>query len=89
MTTATFQRRLHKTGRPLGWLDVFGKIAEDASSSLRSGIASLFGTRPLDREAELALEAASVRRFADSQRDSSPAFAADLYAAADRHERIG
>lgn len=31
-------------------------------------------------------EAAAVRRLADSWRDQDPRFAADLYAAADRHE---
>ncbi len=33
-------------------------------------------------------EAGEVRRMADSIRASDPRFAADLYAAADRHERI-
>ena len=33
-------------------------------------------------------EAAEVREMADSIRGSDPRFAADLYAAADRHERL-
>ena len=31
-------------------------------------------------------EASAVRRLADAMRDQDPRFAADLYAAADRHE---
>lgn len=36
--------------------------------------------------ADRVAEAAAVRRLADSWRDQDPRFAADLYAAADRHE---
>ena len=33
-------------------------------------------------------EAAAVREMADCVRESDPGFASDLYAAADRHERL-
>lgn len=37
-------------------------------------------------ESTRAAEAAAVRRYADEMRNHDPRFAADLYAAADRHE---
>ena len=43
-------------------------------------------TRPAPRDR--AREAASVRALADSYMRTDPRFAADLYAAADRHEEI-
>ncbi len=89
MSTATYSRRILKTGRPLGLLDVFSKIAENASAAIRSLYGSLFSSRATDRESRVVEEAAAVRRLADDQRQISPGFACDLYAAADRHELIG
>ena len=90
MTSVTYpSRRSMKTGRQLGWQDVFVKIAENTAISLRSLVGNPFARRPVDPATQRTLEAAFVRRLADSQRDSSPAFAADLYVAADRHELIG
>ena len=90
MTTITYNRRVGKTGRPLGMLDVLSKIVETAALS----VANWANTR---REARLAAirgasvkeavrDAAAVRSLANSYRLISPGFAADLYAAADQHE---
>lgn len=43
--------------------------------------------RPLPRDP--VREAAEVRALAESVRHSDPGFASDLFAAADRHERLG
>lgn len=91
MNTATYPRRILKTGRPLGLLDVLAKIADNAVLGVRARLVARLGAQatPDTRETRLAREAAEVRRMADRQRHSSPAFASDLYAAADRHELIG
>ena len=52
---------------------------------LRSGFALLQARRHLRSRAE---EATAVRRLADEMRVQDPRFAADLYAAADRHELV-
>ena len=89
MTTVTHSRRILKTGRPLGLIDVFSKIAENARTAVSTFIVSLFRPRTIARATRLAEEAAALRRLADMQRDRCPGFASDLYAAADRHELIG
>lgn len=77
------QRRIGKTGRPLGVLDVLSKVAETAVAGLRVAVA---GRREAARRRQVAREAAAVRRLADGQRHIAPGFASDLYAAADQHE---
>lgn len=77
MTTITYNRRA-RTGRPLGLVDVVSKIVETAVARLR---------RRSDEPGIAAREAAAVRRMARFHQRRSPGFAADLYAAADRHER--
>lgn len=92
MTTATYQRRVGKTGRPLGMLDVLSKILETATGSVAGWMAAR-------REAQLAAErsrarrdavreSSALRRLADRHRSRDGRFAADLYAAADHHERL-
>lgn len=90
MTTATYNRRVGKTGRPLGLIDVLSKIVETTGESLHHWAAArreaqLTVERAADRRAALS-DANAVRRMADAYRHSSPGFAADLYAAADQHE---
>ncbi|WP_418317760.1 hypothetical protein [Piscinibacter sakaiensis] len=77
MTTITYNRR-DRTGRPLGFVDVINKIIETAVARLgvRSGEPDI-----------AAREAAAVRRMARFYQRQAPGFAADLYAAADRHDR--
>ena len=90
MTTITYSRKVGKTGRPLGMLDVLSKIAETAAL----GITHWAQTRREERLTQLrsvsskdaVRDAAGVRRLANSYRNTSPGFAADLYAAADQHE---
>ncbi len=92
MTTVTYQRRVGKTGRPLGMLDVLSKILETATGRLA-------GWMDARRKAQLAAErrrarrsavheAGALRRLADRHRSDDSRFAADLYAAADHHERL-
>jgi hypothetical protein len=90
MTTATYNRRVGKTGRPLGLIDVLSKIIETAGDSLHAWSAARREAQ-LERERAAArrntqTEANAVRRLADTWRTSSPGFAGDLYAAADQHE---
>lgn len=91
MPTLSHSRRVAKTGRPLGMIDVLSKVFD-------TGLAALRGWSATRRAAQLAAlrsaaageaqrSAAAVRRLADRQRDTAPGFAADLYAAADQHER--
>jgi hypothetical protein len=91
MPTYSPSRRVARTGRPLGMLDVLSKV-------LDTGLAALGEWAQARRAAQLAAlrsaaareaqrSAAAVRRLADRQRDTSPGFASDLYAAADQHER--
>ena len=76
MTTITHPHLAATTGRPLGFADVLARRSSGPPSRVRP---------ILD---PVRADAAAVRRLADSQRRSSPGFAADLYAAADRHEVI-
>ena len=90
MTTATYHRRVGKTGRPLGLLDVLSKIIETAGEGVQSWLAArretqLAHERDAARESALR-DAAAVRRMADQYRVCAPGYAADLYAAADQHE---
>ena len=66
---------LHRAGLPL---------------ALRQWVASLFADRhhpvELSRAEKAQREAENVRKMADGYRKSDPAFASDLYAAANRHE---
>lgn len=90
MNTATYPRRILKTGRPLGLLDVLAKIADNAVLAVQARLGALTApATPETKATRLAREAAEVRRMADRQRHGSPAFASELYAAADRHELIG
>ncbi|MCA0244675.1 MAG: hypothetical protein LCI02_28030 [Proteobacteria bacterium] len=57
------------------------------AAALYAALAALFERRPPSR-AKLLKEAASVRALAASMQDSDPGFAADLRAAADRHEAL-
>lgn len=90
MTTATYNRRAGKTGRPLGFVDVVSKIVDTAVDALTTRIAARAAARRAaasNSEADRrAIEAAQVRRRADQHRHDSPGFAADLFAAADRHD---
>ena len=79
MTTVTYNRRVGKTGRPLGMVDVLSKLVETAGLALQQWAAR----RRIERTER---DAAEVRRMADSYRTIAPGFAADLYAAADQHE---
>ncbi len=82
MSTTTY-RRVGKTGRPLGMLDVLSKIVDTAAAGLTAWVA----TRRVERQrAAASSEAAAVRCLADGYRRADPGVAADLYAAADRHE---
>ena len=54
-------------------------------TQLRSTPSTIDG--PADANRSRRSEAAEVRRMADGWRQVDPRFAADLYAAADRHER--
>ncbi len=65
--------RTARTGRPLGIADLLARITRRA----------FVRSEPVE---QIRVEAAAVRRLADRQRSWSPSFAADLYAAADRHE---
>lgn len=76
MTSTTYTPHGFRTGRPLGLLDLVDRIGR-----------KLFGRRQSTRS-QVHSDAAALRRFADDQRKWSPSFAADLYAAADRHELI-
>lgn len=89
MTTFTLSRRTGKTGHPLGFVDVFSKLIETATGSVKA----LFSTRSAASHqqtnrasAKVVAEARALRTLAKSQRKVSPGFAADLEAAADRHE---
>ncbi len=90
MTTFTYGRRVGKTGRPLGVLDVVAKLMETTFTAIKSGLAKRSARdmqSGLDARTSAArAQAAAVRKLADRQRKMSPGFAADLYAAADRHE---
>lgn len=79
MTTVTYNRRVGRTGRPLGMVDVLSKLVETAGQALQQW----FAARRVQRAER---DAAEVRRMADSYRKIAPGFAADLYAAADQHE---
>jgi hypothetical protein len=90
MSTLSYNRRVGKTGRPLGMIDVLSKVIEDTVASMtrwtearRSARLALVRTESA-RQAQRS--AAAVRRLADRQRSSDPGFASDLYAAADQHE---
>ncbi|MFG5409196.1 hypothetical protein ABXN37_15170 [Piscinibacter sakaiensis] len=83
MSSLTYPRRVGKTGRPLGILDVLAKILDTAAAGLRAWAAS-HRARQTRREANS--DAAAVRRLADEYRSVAPGFASDLYAAADQHE---
>lgn len=90
MTTATYHRRVGKTGRPLGLLDVLSKIIDTAGEGLHLWLTArresqLSRARDAAREAAIR-DAGAVRQMADRQRLCNPSFAADLYAAADHHE---
>jgi len=62
-------------------------IAAAIAFKLLDGIERLVTTRRARRaEADRVAEAAAVRRYADEVRALDPRFAADLCAAADRHE---
>ncbi len=52
-----------------------------------TGQALRAGTRQASSKSRVR-EATHVRRLADSLREQDPRFAADLYAAADRHEQV-
>lgn len=90
MTTFTYGRRIGKTGRPLGVLDIVAKLVETTFTAIKSGLGKPSARniqRELDARTRAATaQAAAVRKLADRQRKMSPGFAADLYAAADRHE---
>ncbi len=89
MATFTFGRRSAKTGHPLGLVDVFSKLIETAIASIgeRFSSGSAASSQPASGASAKAIaEARALRRLADSQRKVSPGFAADLHAAADRHE---
>ena len=90
MTTATYHRRVGKTGRPLGLFDVLSKIVETAGQGLHLWAVArresqLVRERDAARDAAIR-DAAAVRQMADRYRVCNPGFAADLYAAADHHE---
>jgi hypothetical protein len=57
------------------------------AAAVYEAVASLFQRRAPSR-ASLLQEAAAVRELAASIQDSDPGFAADLRAAADRHELL-
>ena len=91
MPTLTHSRRVAKTGRPLGMTDVLSKILDTGLSTLGDWAQARRDAQLAERRSAAAREAqrsaAAVRRLADRQRDTAPGFAADLYAAADQHER--
>lgn len=90
MSSVTYHRRVGKTGRPLGILDVLSKIAETAVSAFGEWSASRREARLAEARAagstRQSRDAAAVRQLADRYRRIAPSFAADLYAAADQHE---
>ena len=73
MTTITHHHSPAATGHSLGIVDLLVRLIR----------APFAGPPILD---PVRSDAAAVRRLADRQRQWSPSFAADLYAAADRHE---
>ena len=91
MSTFTPSRRVVKTGRPLGMIDVLSKVLDTAILALRAWVRARHAAQSASQRRLAARDAqrsaAAVRRLADRERDTSPGFAADLYAAADQHER--
>jgi hypothetical protein len=86
------QARLPKKADPM-WLRAAGSVAGKLAAASKHALAAW---RKLPKQfesvhltpAEAAVrEAAEVRRLAYSYSKSDPGFAADLYAAAERHER--
>lgn len=82
MTTITVQRPV-KVGSPR---------ATEAAAAIFGALLSWFERSEKSREnkrrkLDRAVESASVREYARRYASHDPRFAADLYAAADRHER--
>lgn len=90
MSTLSYNRRVGKTGRPLGMIDVLSKVIETSFAGLSRWTDARRHARlepvPARSARDAQRSAAAVRRLADSQRDIAPGFASDLYAAADQHE---
>ena len=65
------------------------RTSDSLLDAIRALLRHLIPPRPApDTTRDPIREAGEVRRMADTIRFSDPRFAADLYAAADRHERI-
>lgn len=78
MTTITLHRDVQRSR-------FFHHAAEAMRLVLLGGLA---GAPAPQRRVDPARDAAKVRRMANAYLSTDPSFAADLYAAADRHERL-
>lgn len=76
--TSTYPHALTRTGHDAGLLGSIGAALRRLAQPTKAAVAARDPVR----------EAAAVRAMADEVRNSDPDFAADLYAAADRHEQL-
>lgn len=85
MNTATHPR-MTATSRQAGWTDLLAKIVDSA----RQRALALWSpeSAPGATDSSAAVEANRVRNLAMDYMRHDPRFAADLFAAADRHEEL-
>lgn len=86
MNTATHSRTLATAGQA-GWADLLAKIV-DVGRRRALAFWSPEGTSVARKEASAFVEANRVRNLAMDYMRHDPRFAADLFAAADRHEAL-
>ena len=85
MTSTTLTSRVPSTNRPIAIADALIEL-RGAWAQLLSAVALALRPRRAIAPLGRAQEAAWVRDFARGHMKSDPGFAADLFAAADRHE---
>lgn len=85
MNTATHPR-ITTTSRQVGWTDLLAKIVDSARQRTLALWSPRIAARVTDSSA--AVEANRVRKLAMDYIHHDPRFAADLFAAADRHEEL-
>ncbi|HET7864032.1 MAG TPA: hypothetical protein VFL86_06445 [Burkholderiaceae bacterium] len=83
MNTATHSRALATAGQT-GWADLLAKIVDAG----RRRTLAFWSTSVATEEASPLVEANRVRNLAMDYMRHDPRFAADLFAAADRHESL-
>jgi hypothetical protein len=85
MNTTTHPR-IAATSHQAGWTDLLAKIVDSA----RQGALALWSPEVArgTTDSSAALEANRVRNLAMDYMSHDPRFAADLFAAADRHEEL-